>query len=246
MASGTLKKNWQILTSRWVNLVMLNYEIDPELLSPYVPEGTTLDDWHGRTFVSIVGFRYLDTRLLRIPIPFHRTFHEVNLRFYVRRLFADGIRRGVVFIKEIVPRAAVSWVARTIYHENFVTMPMRYRYEDHASGSRSIAYQWKTKQRWNEVSVDFCGSPILPDDDSEESFMIEHYWGYSRKPDGTTMEYQVEHPRWKVCRATTSNLDCDIDALYGREFVAPLSAQPTSAFMVDGSGVVVRMGMPIN
>ena len=62
---------------------MLNYTVDPRLLAPLVPLGTEIDFENGDTFLSVVGFLFLDTRLLGLPIPLHRDFEEVNLRFYV-------------------------------------------------------------------------------------------------------------------------------------------------------------------
>src|SRR6185503_10439864 len=104
-------------TAHWRFLMMLNYEVDPSVLHPLVPRGTELDTWHGRTYASVVGFLFLDTRVLGLAIPFHRDFEEVNLRFYVRRREAEAWRRGVVFIKEIVPRWAIATVARVAYNE---------------------------------------------------------------------------------------------------------------------------------
>ena len=85
------------LTARWRYLAMLNYEVPPEALAPLVPAGTELDSWQGKTFVSVVGFLFLDTRVLGIAIPGHRDFEEVNLRFYVRRKAAGRLaaRRGL-------------------------------------------------------------------------------------------------------------------------------------------------------
>jgi uncharacterized protein YqjF (DUF2071 family) len=108
---------------------MLNFEIDPAILSRRVPPGTELDLWNGRAYVSLIGFRFLQTRLLGIPIPFHRDFSEVNLRFYVRRQTASSWKRGVVFIREIVPVPAVTFVARWVYNENYITLPMRHQIE---------------------------------------------------------------------------------------------------------------------
>jgi uncharacterized protein len=104
---------------------MLNYEVDAALLAPYIPSGLEIDYWQGRTYVSLIGFRFLNTRVLGFPIPFHRSFDEVNLRFYVRREEC----RGVVFIREIVPRAAIALVARRVYGENYVSLPMRHQIE---------------------------------------------------------------------------------------------------------------------
>ena len=128
------------LTADWRDLALVNYECDPEVLSPYVPAGTEIDLWEGRCYVSVVGLRFLRTKLLGVPVPFHRDFPEVNLRFYVRREVEGQARRGVVFIKEIVPRHAVTWVARTIYNENYMSLPMREEIT-----ADSYRYEWRSK-----------------------------------------------------------------------------------------------------
>jgi uncharacterized protein len=115
------------LSAEWRDLVMLNYEIDPRLLAEYVPAGTVADSFMGKTYVSLVGFRFCRTKLFgAITIPFHSNFDEVNLRFYVRRQEGAESRRGVVFIAEIVPRQAVAKVARALYRENYRCLPMRH------------------------------------------------------------------------------------------------------------------------
>ncbi len=231
------------LTARWEALAMLNYEIDPAILEPFVPAGTELDEWEGRYFVSMVGFLFLDTRLFGLPIPFHRNFEEVNLRFYVRRRAEDGWRRGVVFIKELVPRAAIAAVARWVYNERYEALPMRHEVRLPAGqGVGRVSYSWKTGGSWNRLGAEVAGEPELVPEDSEEAFITEHYWGYARQRDGSTVEYQVEHPRWQVWRAESASFDCDVGSLYGPEFRDALSGSPTTAFVADGSGVVVRSG----
>lgn len=232
------------LTAEWRDLAMLNYEVDPVLLAPLVPRGTEPDAWNGRTFVSVVGFRFLDTRVHGLAIPRHRHFEELNLRFYVRRLAPDGWRRGVVFIKEIVPRRAIAWVARRLYNENYFALPMRHIAPSAATTApRRAVYEWFHASRWQGLTIDFDGAPSVPPDDSEEAFITEHYWGYARQRDGGTVEYQVEHPRWSVWRGTTATLDCDVASFYGPEFAAPLCGPPSSSFIADGSLVTVRRGM---
>lgn len=228
------------LTARWTHLLMLNYEIDPAVLAPYVPAGTTLDTWQGRALVSMVGFHFLDTRVRGFAIPFHRHFDEVNLRFYVRRETPDEVRRGVVFIKEIVPKRAIAWVARTLYNENYVALPMRH--DDTLPEGRDLAYQWQYDGSWYVLGGKTKGDAYLADEDAEEAFITEHYWGYARQRDGGTMEYQVEHPRWKVWQVADPVFEEDVTALYGPAFAEALSAQPTSAFVADGSAVSVRQG----
>ena len=236
----------RFLTAEWRHLVMLNFEIDPSILRDRVPAGTELDFWNDRTYVSIVGFRFLNTRIMGVSIPFHRHFSEVNLRFYVRRKAGDSWRRGVVFIKEIVAVPAVTAIARWVYNENYITLPMRHQIgeqtdSDHAE--RSVSYSWKWNQNWTDLSAVVVGKPSPLVEGSEEEFITEHYWGYASQRDGGTIEYEVEHPGWNVWRATSSKLVCDFETLYGKEFVKTLSAKPTSALVADGSAIVVRRGV---
>ena len=81
------------LTADWRYLALLNYESDPALLQPLVPGGTELDTWNGKTFVTMVGFSFLNTRVLGLAIPLHENFEEINLRFDVRHKAEDGWRR---------------------------------------------------------------------------------------------------------------------------------------------------------
>lgn len=230
------------LTAEWRHLVMLNYEIDPRLLDEFVPRGTELDDWHGRHYVSMVGFRFLNTRLLGMPIPFHQNFEEVNLRFYVRHKSAEGWRRGVVFIKELVPRAAIAFVARTIYNEPYLSLPMASDIKESDGVVRSASYSWRFASREHSITLATRGVAQELKPNSEAEFITEHYWGYNKQRDGTTLEYQVEHPRWRVYEASHSAFDCDINRLYGKKFSRCLSAEPASAFLAEGSAVTVRQG----
>jgi uncharacterized protein YqjF (DUF2071 family) len=237
---------YSVLKARWVHLVMLNYEVDPNVLQTLVPPGTVLDSFKGKYFASIVGFQFRDAKLLGIPVPFHQSFEEVNLRFYVRREMADGPRRGVVFVKEIVPKPAITWMARTLYNENYVTMPMNHLDEIGTSSRPTVSYGWKMNGRQQSVSVTVEGEPSLPDDDSEETFITEHYYGYCKQRNGTTLEYRVEHPRWNVWRVISSKLDCDVAGTYGQDFAPFLNGPPTSAFLADGSAVHIRPGSRLN
>jgi hypothetical protein len=234
----------RFLDAEWRDLVMLNYPIDPAALAARVPAGCELDAWRGTTYVSMVGFRFLDTRVLGVPIPFHRDFEEVNLRFYVRHEAEREWRRGVVFVKELVPRRAIAWVARAVYGENYEALPMRHAIEPGPGGTRA-AYGWRRAGAWEGLSARFDGEPTLPPDDAEETFITEHYWGYARRRDGSTVEYRVEHPRWRVWSAREASLDCDAATLYGPEFAEALAAPPSTAFVAEGSPVVVRRGRRI-
>ncbi len=234
------------LSAEWRYLAMLNYEIDPVCLLPYVPSGTELDSWNGKTFVSIVGFLFLKTKVLGWSIPFHSSFEEVNLRFYVRRSSPEGWRRGVVFIKEIVPKPAIAMVARRVYNENYVALSMRHEVTaNFVPPSLVVEYGWKSKEKWNLLQVNTKGDLQAITPGSEEEFITEHYWGYAAQKDGACVEYQVEHPSWRVWQVSDYVFDCDVAGLYGETFVESLRAAPSSAFLAEGSPVVVRQGVKL-
>ncbi len=236
------------LTAEWRNLAMLNFKIDPAILQPWLPAGTELDFWHGQSFISVVGFQFVDTRVLGVSIPFHRNFTEVNLRFYVRRQTLDGWRRGVVFIKELAPRAAISLTARLLYGENYLTVPMGHGIEftdgDTMTPSR-VFYQWKFKGRENRIDMRLAGAAGEVESGSEAEFITDHHWGYTRRSRNSTLEYLVEHPRWSVCPASEADFDCDTHQQYGRQFVEALARPPSSSFLVTGSSVNVFKGVAI-
>ena len=241
------------LTACWRNLVILNYEVDPEVLRPFIPRGVELDTWRGRTLVSIVGFEFADVRVLGAPIPFHRHFEEINLRFYVRRRTADGSRRGVVFIRELVPLPTVTLLARLLYGEPYRTLPMERSFQNHpmppasqdarASGNATtVRYSWYQDNTWNRVEAmaDTTQDPRQPEPGSEAEFVTDHTYGYGTRR-GRTIEYVVEHPTWRYWNALNARFDCTANALralYGDRF-APYLKSPCSAYLVEGSPVTV-------
>jgi uncharacterized protein YqjF (DUF2071 family) len=239
------EQNKVFLTAEWKYLAMLNYEIEPATLAPFVPAGTELDFWNGKTFVSVVGFLFLQTRVCGIPIPFHRNFEEVNLRFYVRRKAADGWRRGVVFIKEIVPRAAIAIVAQKFYDEPYVSFPMAHKIERCGDSVKSAEYSWRMDAKQNALRVVTRGEAMDLRAGSEAEFITKHYWGYNKQRDGSTLEYRVEHPRWRVYETSEAKLVCDVTNLYGAQFCECLNGEPSSAFLAEGSTVAVYKGIQL-
>ena len=220
---------------------MLNYEVDASLLLPFVPLGTELDRWNGKVVVSLVGFRFLNTRVLGLTIPFHANFDEVNLRFYVRRQQGDEVRRGVVFIREIVPRWAIAFVARTFYNENYVALPMGHEIRAVGDGGLAAEYRWRSGA-WNAIRIEAQGKPELARDGSQEQFITEHYWGYAAQPDGGCVEYRVTHPAWRVWSAKHAEFEGDAEGLYGQDLAPALRGAPSSAFLAEGSAVTVMRG----
>jgi uncharacterized protein YqjF (DUF2071 family) len=219
---------------------MANYEVDPSLLESRLPAGTSLDLHEGKCFVSLVGFMFLDTRVLDFLVPFHVNFEEVNLRFYVVRETEDEVRRGVVFVKEIVPKAARAAVARTLYGEPYERWAM--------SNERSkthVGYNWSKGACSNSVSVTRGASLGVPAADSHGEFIIEHYWGYTKRGENRTDEYRVEHPKWELFEAADPDIDVDFGCTYGEEFKFLKKRKPFSILLAKGSEIAVYKGKPI-
>ncbi len=232
------------LSAEWRKLIMANYAINPEILKKYVPPHTELDFYNGVCYVSVIGFMFLKTKLKGIPIPFHRNFEEVNLRFYVRHKDADGnYKRGAVFIKEIVPpsKFALAIVANAVYNEPYVTMPMRHEWTATADELR-VNYGWKKGKNWYSIDVITDNKTTEIALNSEEEFITEHYWGYTKIDNSRTSEYGVEHPRWRIYPIKSHTIKMNFEDLYGAEFAFLNEEKPVSVLLAEGSEIAVKDG----
>ncbi|HET6981193.1 MAG TPA: DUF2071 domain-containing protein [Myxococcaceae bacterium] len=232
-----MARTGEFLTAEWRWLAMANYRVEPALLFPRVPPGLELDLFDGTALMSLVGFRFLRTRLLGLAVPFHRDFDEVNLRFYVRRRLEDGWRRGVVFVRELVPRRALAAVARLAYGEPYSAVRMDHTVD--AEG-RSVEYRWRWSGQWCSLGLETAPAWTTPEAGSEMAFITEHYWGYSGGAARPTREYEVQHPPWRVRTAATVRTTGNLAEIYGQDLGAALSGPPRSAFLAEGSAVTVH------
>ena len=181
---------------------------------------------------------FADTKLLGVKIPFHINFEEVNLRFYIRYNEMGVWKRGTVFIKEIVPRRAISFIANNLYNEKYNTMPMKH-FLHRSDEETELGYHWKFNNKWNriEATISNQAAPMMAG--SEEEFIAEHYWGYSKYAEQITYEYEVKHPAWNVYPVKRYVIDCDFAALYGKEFAELQHMTPNSVFVAEGSQVSI-------
>lgn len=233
------------LTAAWRRLAMLNYAVPPDILYPHVPAGTELDmDPKGSCYLSVVAFMFLDTRVLGMKIPGHVNFEEANLRFYVkRRVNHTETRRGVVFIREIVPRPAIAWVANRIYRENYACRKMSHHW---ASGETS--YSWKNRggNDWVNITLQHDNDPKAIAPGSHAEFITEHYWGYARVNEHQSMEYEVRHPRWKTYDIHNFRINGDFVREYGTVFGNFMQGKPQSVILAEGSEITVQRGAALS
>lgn len=226
------------LRAKWLNLIMVNYEIDAAVLKPHVPACTELDFYNGTCYVSLVGFLFKDTKLKGIPILFHRTFEEINLRFYVRQKENNKWKRGVVFLREIVPLPAITFMANITYKEHYRTHKTKHVW-NLKEEEWNVEYHWKLGRDWNflKVSAESSSHPI--EEGTEEEFIAIQNWGYTRIDENKTSIYQVHHPNWLIHPVRHYAVQCNVEKMYGAAFVEPLSHSPKSVFLAEGSDIAV-------
>lgn len=233
------------MEAKWKNLLMINYEVDPEILKPYLPFATELDLWQGKALVSMVGFMFADTKVLGIKWPLHISFEEVNLRFYVKHHDGKEWKRGAVFISEIVPKSMIVLIANNLYKEHYRALPMRHAVIPYSDGHTHFSYEWKLNGKWNKLGATISNQFDDIQPGSAEEFIFEHYWGYNSLSPEKTMEYQVEHIRWQVAQVKDPIFEADVVELYGKAFEPFLTVKPYSAFFANGSEICVRIGEKI-
>lgn len=229
------------LSAEWRKLILINYAIEEKHLLPYLPAGTQLDTYNGICYVSLVGFMFVNTKLKGIPVPFHQNFEEVNLRFYVKHKTKNGAeRRGVVFIKEIVPKMMISFVANTLYGEHYETMDMDHSWNER-DGLLEVEYKIEKDQWYSMKVIADTASEEIPVS-CEAEFITEHYWGYTKFSDTETSEYEVWHPRWKVHPVKSYSCDFDFGKVYGDDFAFINELKPFSVMLAEGSEIKVMEG----
>jgi uncharacterized protein len=227
------------LKAKWQNLIMANYAIKPEILKPYLPYGTELDLHNGMGYASLVGFMFKDTKIFGLPIPFFGTFEEVNLRFYVVRKEGDLVKRGVVFINETVPNSIVAWLANKLYKEHYTAIPTQHKWQI-TNTTKTITYQWKTQNKWYELTANAANEKINMPDESFEAFIFEHYFGYTKVDVNSTLEYYIEHPTWQINKVKDYSIHCDFGVMYGDAFSFLNAEKPHSVMLGEGSDIAVK------
>ena len=227
------------LKANWDNIIMANYEINPKILIPFLPKGVELDLFDGKCFISLVGFMFKKTKLFNIPIPYLGTFEEINLRFYVKRKEGNVLKRGVVFINETIPYPIVAWMANKLYNEHYTVVPTKHKIVEEKL-VKKVKFEWMLNNKWNAIAVTSSIASEKMKPNSLESFIYEHYYGYTKTADNKTEEYKLQHPSWKVSEVIDYEIDCDFETMYGKSFAVLNLTKPEAVFIADGSAVGIE------
>lgn len=227
------------LKAKWENIIMANYPVAIDILKPYLPKGVALDLYNEKAYVSLVGFMFKNTKLFNIPMPLLGTFEEINLRFYVTREEAAVIKRGVVFINETIPYKPVAWVANKLYKEHYTAVPTKHSWRI-TNEIKDINYLWKMNNKWNNIRVRALNKSDSMTKESFEEYIFEHYFGYTKINEKVTEEYTINHPRWKINKVITKEVNCDFSEMYGENFGFLNNIEPETVFIAEGSSIEVE------
>ncbi len=175
------------LTAEWRWLAMLNYEVPPAILKPWLP-------------------------------------------------------RGVVFVRELVPKPMIAAVARVVYDEPYLAVHMHHEIEPGHGTPNLVEYRWTFRGEPCHLRVKPQGDlrPLRAGEEAE--FITEHYWGHAKRSNGQTSEYEVAHPRWCVMETCDSSFSAPVKELYGAGFQEILAVEPVSALLAEGSEIAVYQG----
>ncbi|MCC6864869.1 MAG: DUF2071 domain-containing protein [Ignavibacteria bacterium] len=219
------------LTARWQDLILITYDVDPKILLPLCPAGLEPDTINGRGFISLVAFDFMDTKVKGIKFPFHVNFPEINLRFYVK----DNERRGVVFIKEFVPKQIIPLIANTFYNENYKAITMTSDVDK--NGQIKIHHKIKINGKFYEIKAEADNDPVIPEDNLVENFFKEQEWGFGKTKDGQTLIYRVQHPVWKIYPNAKVEHNFEFNLIYGKEWSLLNDKKPYNVTIARGSNV---------
>ena len=115
----------------------------------------------------------------------------------MKRLNGTELKRGVVFISEVVPHKIVSFLANKLYKEHYSTAKM-------ASSIlveneiKQIKYTWQSQSQMYSIDTSFFDKQDDIEPNSLEEFIYEHYYGFTKVSARETWEYKVNHPRWQT------------------------------------------------
>lgn len=232
-----MKEPKVFLTARWQDLILITYDVDPGMLQPYIPEGLEADTINGRGFVSLVAFDFLDTKVKGLKIPFHVNFPEINLRIYVK----NKEKRGVVFVREFVPKTVIPLIANTIYNENYKAIKMKSSVEK--NGAIFINHTIEINKQEFHINLQAENKPYLPPADSTEHFFKEHEWGFGTSKAGKPLIYKVEHPFWNICPIRKYEHNFDFGVVYGKYWESLNNNAPYNITYALGSEIKVFEGL---
>ena len=231
-----------LYAAEWREIVVINFEIDPKLLRNFIPPKTELDFFNETSFVTLMARACKNVKPYGWPIVFAKSIDQILLRFYVKRKVGDTWRRGVCLIRDYLPKRKASFFLNWMFKHSFTQVPIKRTSSNFESGLPTqlptVEYQWTTGDYVNHIKVNARSQMRQQEQETKESFVLDHHYGYTVK-EGKTYEYYVEYSPWAMWDAQSGSFDCDTENVFGRPFVRALKQRPASVFLARGSDVII-------
>lgn len=208
----------------WSELLFIHWTVPAAELQSLLPDGLTVDTFHGQAWVGLVPFHMSGVRPWWSPaIPGVSAFHETNVRTYVHR---DGEAPGVWFFSLDANSSLAVRIARWKWQLPYFYAQMRLQREGrHVSYSSRRLWPGTVEAR-SAITADVGDLlPVAPDSGNArpgvatsgtlEHFLAERYLLYAQANDGRLLRGQVHHTPYPLCTAHISSLDETLIAAAG-------------------------------
>lgn len=233
-----MKSNVPFLKAQWKELTLVNFALEPDFLINILPVGLDPDLLHGKAYASLVAFDFESIRVGGIPWPGYTQFPELNLRVYVR--CSEAGRRGVFFIRELIPGKIPTAIARVAYNEPYSACPLTRSHQALVNGAQVQRTDWIWKGAPNYLEVEVGPETMMPATDEDANWFKEQEWGFGHSRLGELLRYHVTHPRWMVRKVHRCDYEVDWLGLYGPIWARQLEgAEPDSLMHCIGSEIAV-------
>lgn len=191
-----------LMLQKWGRLLFMHWPVAAEPLGALLPRGVELDLYQGQAWIGVIPFTMWGVRASFLPpIPGTASFHELNVRTYVR---AGGVPGVWFFSLDASSRLAVH-AARLAYHLPYYSARMDLRQEGETISYRSV----RTHRNAPPARFEATWRQQAPLPESRpgtlQHFLTERYCLYTERW-GRIFRGRIHHPPWPLREARLESL----------------------------------------
>ena len=231
----------------WRDVVALNFEVDPRVLQPRLPEGTRIERYNDHTLVTLMAKNIREFRPWGRSLTLFRSLDEIDLRAYINYESGGELHRGHFKLRNFVAGKMGCRVLKflTGQKQEFVssTRSTSGFEEARRDALPSADYRWNHGDSKNHFRVKARKQAQKSQEGSKEQFVLEQLNRFVKTSRGT-LQYPIRQAPWLVWNASSGSFDCDTANLLGAEFRKYLN-RPSFVLLSRGGEVTVYKGKKI-
>lgn len=180
----------------WHELLFAHWPVDPEILSPLIPQKLAIDVLDGQAWVGVVPFRMSNVHPRFIPsMPGLSAFPELNVRTYVK---AED-KPGVWFFSLDAANEVAVWAARQFYYLPYFNAKMAVECQPDGATIqyRSQRVHPGTLAAALRATYRPVGEVFAPQPGTLEWWLTERYCLYTEHK-GQIYRGEIQHPPWSL------------------------------------------------